>query len=88
MSFHPTAAGNDTVVYFAHLYSSGERGTNEKQNSLARRFIPKRKDMPNVTEYAINKVEEWINELLRKMFGYRSPQALFDERLSMLNISI
>jgi transposase, IS30 family len=83
-----TATGNDTAVYFAHPYSSGERGTNEKQNSLVRRFIPKGKDMSSVTEYAINKVEQWINELPRKMFEYRSPQALFDEQLSMLNISI
>ena len=27
-------------VHFAYPYSSGERGTNEKHNSLARRFIP------------------------------------------------
>jgi transposase, IS30 family len=77
-----------TAVYFAHPFSSGERGTNEKQNSLVRRFIPKGKDMANVTEYIVNKVEEWINELPRKMFGYRSPKELFDEQLSVLNITM
>lgn len=30
-----------TKVYYAHPYSSYERGTNEKQNSLVRRFLPK-----------------------------------------------
>lgn len=31
----------DTDIYYAHLYSSYERGLNEKQNSLVRRFFPK-----------------------------------------------
>ena len=28
----------DTPIYYAHPYSAYERGTNEKQNSLVRRF--------------------------------------------------
>ena len=34
-------------VYFTHPYSSFERGTNEKQNSLLRRFFPKNKSLEN-----------------------------------------
>ena len=30
-----------TAVYFAHPYRSGERGQNERNNGLFRRFIPK-----------------------------------------------
>lgn len=74
-------------VYFAHPYSPGERGTNEKQNSLVR-SIPKGKDIAKVSDYAIKKVESWINELPRKMFNYHFPQELFDKQLSALNISI
>ena len=71
-------------VYFAHPYSSGERGTNEKQNSIVRRFIPKGMDMSEVSEYVVRKAEDFINGLPRKMFGYRTPAELFDEQLALL----
>ena len=47
---------------------TGERGTNEKQNSLARRFIPKGKgkDIATVSDYTLQKTEDWINNLPRK----------------------
>ena len=71
-------------VYFAHPYSSGERGTNEKQNSIVRRFIPKGKDMGEVSDFTVQKAEDFINNLPRKMFHYRTPKELFDEQLSLL----
>ena len=71
-------------VYFAHPYSSGERGTNEKQNSIVRRFIPKGRDMGKVSDLTVQKAEDFINNLPRKMFGYRTPKELFDEQLSLL----
>ena len=73
-------------VYFAHPYSSGERGTNEKQNSIVRRFIPKGKDMGDVSPCTVQKAEDFINDLPRKMFGYRTPKELFDEQLALLSV--
>ena len=52
-----------TDIYYAHPYSSGERGTNEKQNSLVRYFYPKGKSFDNVSEESINRVQDWINNL-------------------------
>ncbi|MEE0859213.1 MAG: IS30 family transposase, partial [Acutalibacteraceae bacterium] len=59
-------------VYYAHPYSSFERRTNEKQNSLLRRFFPKGKRIDDVSDEAILKVQNWINELPRKIFNYSS----------------
>lgn len=74
----------EVAVYFAHPYSSWERGTNEKQNSLVRRFIPKGRKIDSVSEYTIQKAEDFINNLPRKMFNYRTPKELFLEQLSHL----
>lgn len=71
-------------VYFAHPYSSWERGTNEKQNSMVRRFIPKGQDIGKVSDYTIQKAEDFINGLPRKMFGYRTPRELFNEQIALL----
>ena len=59
-------------VYYAHPYRSGERGSNENANRLIRRFIPKGTVITDISEDFIQYVEDWINNLLRPMFGYKS----------------
>lgn len=59
-------------VYYAHPYRSGERGSNENANRLIRRFIPKGTVITNISEEYIQKIEDWINNLLRPMFGFKS----------------
>ena len=59
-------------VYYAHPYRSGERGSNENANRLIRRFIPKGTVITNISEEFIQEIEDWINNLLRPMFGFKS----------------
>lgn len=61
-----------TKVYYAHPYCSGERGTNENNNRLIRRWIPKGTDITNIKETFIKEIEDWINNYPRAMFGYMS----------------
>lgn len=75
-------AFKEGCVYFAHQYSSGEWGTDEKQNSLVRRLIPKGKNIAAVSEYTVQKTKDWINNLPRKILGYRNPEELFQEQLN------
>ena len=70
-----------TKVYYAHPYSSYERGTNEKHNSLVRRFFPKGKSFDDVTDEQIAFVEHWINNLPRKIFNYHSSDFIFQNVL-------
>jgi len=71
-------------VYFAHPYSSWERGTNERHNGLIRRFIPKGTPISKIDPTTILRIQNWCNQLPRKILAYKTPQACFDEELSLL----
>lgn len=61
--------GMRTVVYFCHPYSSFERGSNENQNKLVRRFFPKGTNFDKVSKKAIQVLEDWINNYPRHIFS-------------------
>ena len=62
-----------TKIYFCHPYNSGEKGTNEKQNSMIRYFIPKKTLIENYSFEEINKIVEWMNNYPRKSLNYKTP---------------
>ena len=65
-----------TKVYYAHPYRSCERGTNENNNRMIRRWIPKGTLIDNISKEFIEKIEEWINNYPRAMFDYKSSNEL------------
>lgn len=71
-------------IFYSHPYSSFERGTNENQNGLVRRFFPKGKSFANISESAVQRVEDWINSLPRKIFNYSCSDDLFSLNLNFL----
>ena len=62
------------LIYYAHPYSAYERGLNEKQNSLIRRFLPKGRSFDVVTDEQIREIQDWINQLPRKSIHCSSPE--------------
>lgn len=71
-------------VYFAHPYSSWERGTNERHNGLLRRFIPKGKAIKDFSPATIERIQNWANQLPRKILGYKTPEQCFYDELSKI----
>jgi IS30 family transposase len=71
----------DQQVYYAHPYTSSERGTNGRHNGLIRRFIPKGKSIDDIDKTLIAYVENWCNTLPRKILGYRSPSEAYQKEL-------
>jgi IS30 family transposase len=63
--------------YFAHPYSSWERGLNENSNGLLRQYYPKKTDLRNITQGHIYPVLEKINNRPRKSLGYATPAEVF-----------
>ena len=59
-------------IYYAHPYRSGERGSNENANRLIRRFIPKGTVITKISEEFIKSIENWINNLSRPTFGFKT----------------
>lgn len=57
-----------TTIYYCHPFCSGERGSNENQNKLIRRWIPKGADIAPYKDQT-PQIQDWINNYPRKMFG-------------------
>jgi IS30 family transposase len=70
-----------TTIYFAHSYSSWERGTNENHNRMIRRFIPKGTDIADFKESQIKDIEGWMNNYPRKILAYKTPKQVTAECL-------
>ena len=83
-----------TTIYFAHAYSSWERGTNENHNRMIRRFIHKGYDIGGFSDKEIKDIEDWMNNYPRRILGYNTPNqaaqtCLQDNgRLGALNVAI
>ena len=63
--------------FFAHPYHSWERGLNENTNGLIRQYIPKGKDMDDLSDEEVAKIIEKINSRPRKCLGFKTPNQLF-----------
>ncbi|MCB5955546.1 IS30 family transposase [Enterococcus sp. CWB-B31] len=76
-----------TDVYFTHPYSSWERGTNENHNGMIRRFIPKGTRMSDVSLATVRRVQDWMNNLPRRILGYATPRECLLEEMAQLSLT-
>lgn len=60
-------------IYFAHPYSSWERGLNEYTNRLLRQYFPKGMDLRKVKESELKMALSEINARPRKTLNWKSP---------------
>ena len=63
--------------FFAHPYHSWERGLNENTNGLIRQYIPKGKDIDDLSDQQVAEIIEKINKRPRKCLGFKTPNQLF-----------
>ena len=78
----------DADFFFAHPYSSWERGANENMNGLIRQFFPKKMAFEFITTKDIELAMHHLNHRPRKCLGYRTPHEVFMEQLQLHNPSV
>lgn len=64
-------------LYFAHPYSSFERGLNENTNGLIRQYFPKERDFTTITDEEIIRTIRKLNNRPRKCLGFKTPNQVF-----------
>lgn len=63
--------------YFAHPYSSWERGLNEYTNKLIRQYIPKKEAFHKYNKQDIKLIQYELNKRPRKKLNFNNPKKIF-----------
>ncbi|WP_158850288.1 IS30 family transposase [Algibacter sp. L1A34] len=71
-------------IYFAHPYSSWERGTNENTNGLIRRYLPKGTDFNLIDKKRLAEIQEKLNNRPRKIIGFKTPKEIMLNELKFV----
>lgn len=81
---HDRSGTKRLQVYYCHPYTSCERGSNERNNRIIRRYFPKGQSLKRVTQKQCDYVADRINSMPRKILGYYSAKELFEQELAAL----
>ena len=76
-------AQSSARCFFAHSYSSWERGTNENTNGLVRWYFPKGTNFRTIPDEAIAAVEYALNTRPRKRLGWSTPLEVFTHSVAL-----
>lgn len=71
-----------TVAYYCHPYCSFERGSNENLNKMIRRHIPKGADIAKYSEEDVARIQDWMNDYPRAIFGGLSAREMLQKEQS------
>ncbi|KAA6324766.1 hypothetical protein EZS27_025948 [termite gut metagenome] len=72
----------DADYFFAHPYSSWERGLNEYTNKLIRQYIPKKQTFTHYDDDRIKNIQFKINRRPRKKLNFEEPFSMFRKMLN------
>ena len=71
-------------IYFAHPYSSWERGTNENTNGLIRRYLPKGTDFNLIDQKKLTEIQVKLNNRPRKIIRFKTPNEIMLNELKIV----
>jgi IS30 family transposase len=80
MALHKTLAKRLRMdVFFCDAYKPWQRGSNENANGIIRRYLPKGIDLSPFTDKNLSDLEFVLNNMPRKILGFRTPQEVFSQ---------
>ena len=71
-----------TSQYYCDAYCSWQRGSNEKLNTMIRRFLPKGSSFKNIKRTLVKKIQKFMNTYPRKIFNYKNSQQIYEAEFS------
>lgn len=77
-------SGQRTKWYYAHPYSSWERGSNENANKLIRRYIPKGTSFDDYPDEYFYMIQEWMNHYPREVLEWNNANDLFQSEIERI----
>lgn len=75
--FKELEATTGMSTYFCEPRSPWQRGANENCNGLLRQYFPRGSNFRKITEEAVKRAVELLNNRPRKCLGYRTPAEVF-----------
>jgi IS30 family transposase len=66
-------------TYFCDAYSPWQKGLVEKINSMIHRIFPKKLDINLLTDELLQRIEDILNKMPRKILGYKTPNQVWNE---------
>ena len=67
------ARANECGTYFCDPYTSQQRGTNENTNGLIRQYLPKTRDLKDLTQTECDQIMHKLNNRPRKCLNWQTP---------------
>ncbi|AWX69803.1 IS30 family transposase [Mycoplasmopsis anatis] len=74
---------NDLLIYKAQPYCSFQRGSNEHLNGLIRRKFKKGFDFTELNDEEVQELQDEINNMPRKIFGFKSSREKAKQELNI-----
>lgn len=68
-------------TYFCDPYRPRQKALVEKMNSMIHRIIPKHSDITKLKQENLDSVADILNNMPRKIFGYKTPNEIWNENL-------
>lgn len=81
-------AALNSTTYFADLFASWQRGSNENFNGLLRQYIPKKRRLSTVTDEGLRMIQDQLSNRPRKRLGFKTPSEVFMQSLNRVALRV